>query len=50
MVDTKKIIIALDYDDIDNALALADNLNPDLCRIIHKIWFRNCSPNSKKRF
>ena len=33
MADTKKIIIALDYDDIDNALALADNLNPDLCRL-----------------
>ena len=33
MVDPKKIIIALDYDDIDNALALADNLNPDLCRL-----------------
>ena len=33
MADTKKIIIALDYDDIVNALALADNLNPDLCRL-----------------
>ena len=33
MVDPKKIIIALDYDHIDNALALADNLNPDLCRL-----------------
>ena len=33
MADPKKIIIALDYDHIDNALALADNLNPDLCRL-----------------
>ena len=33
MVDPKKIIIALDYDNIDNALALVDNLNPDLCRL-----------------
>ena len=33
MVDQKKIIIALDYDYIHNALALADNLNPDLCRL-----------------
>ena len=33
MVDTKKIIIALDYDNIDNALALIDNLNPALCRL-----------------
>ena len=33
MVDPKKIIVALDYDHIDNALSLADNLNPDLCRL-----------------
>ena len=33
MADTKKIIIALDYDDIVNALALADNLDPDLSRL-----------------
>ena len=33
MDDPKKIIVALDYDDIDNALTLADNLNPDLCRL-----------------
>ena len=33
MVDPKKIIVALDYDHIDNALALADNLNPDSCRL-----------------
>ena len=33
MDDSKKIIVALDYDNIDNALALADKLNPDLCRL-----------------
>ena len=33
MDDPKKIIVALDYDDIDNALTLADKLNPDLCRL-----------------
>ena len=33
MDDPKKIIVALDYDHIDNALTLADNLNPDLCRL-----------------
>ena len=33
MDDPRKIIVALDYDDIDNALTLADNLNPDLCRL-----------------
>ena len=45
MVDPKKIIIALDYDDIDNALALADNLNPDLCRLkIGKELFTKYGP------
>ena len=33
MDDPKKIIVALDYDHIDSALTLADNLNPDLCRL-----------------
>ncbi len=33
MDDPKKIIVALDYEHIDNALALADNLNPELCRL-----------------
>ena len=45
MVDPKKIIIALDYDHIDNALALADNLNPDLCRLkIGKELFTKYGP------
>ncbi len=45
MVDTKKIIIALDYDHIDSALALADNLNPDLCRLkIGKELFTKYGP------
>ena len=41
----KKIIIALDYDHIDNALALADNLNPELCRLkIGKELFTKYGP------
>ena len=45
MFDPKKIIIALDYDHIDNALALADNLNPDLCRLkIGKELFTKYGP------
>ena len=45
MVDSKKIIIALDYDHIDNALALADNLNPELCRLkIGKELFTKYGP------
>ena len=42
MDDPKKIIVALDYDHIDNALALADNLNPDLCRLkVGKNYLQN---------
>ena len=45
MVDPKKIIVALDYDHIDNALALADNLNPDSCRLkIGKELFSKYGP------
>ena len=45
MADPKKIIIALDYDHIDNALAMADNLNPDLCRLkIGKELFTKYGP------
>ena len=45
MVDPKKIIVALDYDHIDNALALADNLNPDSCRLkIGKELFTKYGP------
>ena len=45
MVDPKKIIVALDYDHIDNALSLADNLNPDLCRLkIGKELFTKYGP------
>ena len=45
MVDPKKIIVALDYDHIDNALALAGNLNPDLCRLkIGKELFTKYGP------
>ena len=45
MVDPKKIIVALDYDRIDNALSLADNLNPDLCRLkIGKELFSKYGP------
>ncbi len=45
MDDSKKIIVALDYDHIDNALATADNLNPDLCRLkIGKELFTKYGP------
>ena len=45
MVDPKKIIVALDYDHIDNALSLADNLNPDSCRLkIGKELFSKYGP------
>ena len=45
MDDPKKIIVALDYDDMDTALTLADNLNPDLCRLkIGKELFTKYGP------
>ena len=56
MDDPKKIIVALDYDHIDNALTLADNLNPDLCRLkVGKELFTKYGPEiviqiQKKRF
>ena len=46
MDDPKKIIVALDYDHIDNALALAENLNPDSCRLkIGKELFTKYGPD-----
>ena len=45
MDDSKKIIIALDYDHIDHALALSDTVNPDLCRLkIGKELFTKYGP------
>lgn len=46
MDDLKKIIIALDYDHIDHALALSDIVNPDLCRLkIGKELFTKYGPD-----
>lgn len=46
MDDLNKIIIALDYDHIDHALALSDKVNPKLCRLkIGKELFTKYGPN-----
>tara|TARA_B100000035_G_scaffold315422_1_gene336015 strand:- start:4778 stop:5455 length:678 start_codon:yes stop_codon:yes gene_type:complete len=46
MDDPKKIIIALDYDHIDYALALSDKVNPELCRLkIGKELFTKYGPH-----
>ena len=33
MIDAKKIIVALDYNNIEDALKFIDNIDPSLCRI-----------------
>ena len=33
MDDSKKIIVALDFNILDDALALVDNVDPSLCRM-----------------
>ena len=33
MVDSKKIIVALDFSILDDALAFVDNIDPSLCRM-----------------
>ena len=45
MVDSKKIIVALDYNDINDALKLSDNIDSNLCRIkIGKELFTKYGP------
>ncbi|MEZ5524753.1 MAG: orotidine-5'-phosphate decarboxylase [Pseudomonadales bacterium] len=44
-MDPKKIIVALDYDNIDDALALARQLDPQQCRLkVGKELFTYCGP------
>ena len=46
MDDLNKIIIALDYDHIDHAIAPSDKVNPKLCRLkIGKELFTKYGPN-----
>ncbi|TNC91569.1 MAG: orotidine-5'-phosphate decarboxylase, partial [Thalassolituus sp.] len=33
MTTTSPIVVALDFPSMDQALAMADQLNPDLCRV-----------------
>ncbi len=43
--DSKKIIVALDFDNLDAALALAKQLNPEQCRLkVGKELFTCCGP------
>jgi orotidine-5'-phosphate decarboxylase len=47
MIDTKKIIIALDYDNIEEAYKVIDNIDPNLCRLkIGKEIFTKYGPNT----
>ncbi len=46
MNDTKKIIVALDFDDIDTTFKFIDTLNPSLCRLkIGKELFTKYGPD-----
>ena len=46
MHDDKKIIVALDYDNIDSALKFIESIDPSLCRIkIGKELFTKYGPN-----
>ena len=33
MIDTKKIIVALDYNDYEEAFKFIDNVDPNICRL-----------------
>lgn len=48
-LDAKRIIVALDYPNADSALNMADQLDPDLCRVkVGKELFTRCGPDIVK--
>ena len=46
MVDSKKIIVALDFSILDDALAFVDNIDPSL----HENWQRTLQNMDTKRY
>ena len=47
MIDAKKIIVALDYNNIDEVLKFIDNIDPSLCRVkIGKELFTKYGPKT----
>ena len=49
MIDTKKIIIALDYSNIEEVYKFIDNIDPNLCRLkIGKELFTKYGPSTLK--
>ena len=49
MIDTKKIIIALDYSNIEEVYKFIDNIDPNLCRLkIGKELFTKYGPSTVK--
>jgi orotidine-5'-phosphate decarboxylase len=43
--DSKKIIVALDYDNLDSVIDFVDSIDPELCRIkIGKELFTKYGP------
>lgn len=48
-LDAKRIIVALDYPNADSALNMADQLDPELCRVkVGKELFTRCGPDIVK--
>lgn len=48
--NTSKVILALDYPDMDSALNLVDRLDPQLCRLkVGKELFTRCGPDIVKQ-
>lgn len=48
-LDAKRIIVALDYPNADSALNMADQLDPELCRVkVGKELFTRCGPEIVK--
>ena len=55
MLNEKKIIVALDYHDINDAMRFVDNIDPSLCRMkigktLYKIWPKIVFDIQKKDF
>jgi orotidine-5'-phosphate decarboxylase len=50
MVDNKALIVALDFDDLDNVLRLTDRLDPSICRLkVGKQLFTRTGPMAVER-
>ena len=45
MIDNPKIIVALDYSDVEQARSFVDKIDPKSCRLkVGKTLFTHCGP------